>query len=137
LLEIFRRGLNSWMIVFEEVRGFAISDDEEFVSVPINLSANPLEVNRQNCSALNGTMTNLHMTIGGNDLQDDLLMTLRLNGVDTTAILTITAGLSALFSLEDIVIPLVITDLMSWRLDFNNATDTGTPSFLNSAAGGN
>lgn len=137
MLEIFRRGLNSWLLAFQSFRTITIADDGEFLGIPFNNNPSPDETTRRTSLPINGNIQTFALESSSNTTAMDTVYTARINGADVAAVITVTAGINAVFSSIGNSIPFVIGDLLSCRVDFDDPVEVGTLNTSSSSLGGN
>jgi len=126
-IRLSRGGNNTWQAINPQNTSIPVADDGEFTTLPNSqFPPNGGESVRQVTNLLNGVLTTAGVQVDSNTLDDDLHLTNRMNGSDTTLIVIITAGVNAVFSAVDENIPIVIGDLCSFRIDFQDPADTGS-----------
>lgn len=116
---------NSWQSLLGSNIAFLVGDDGEFFSIPTTFVPSASGGLRQMPMLQSGVIEKIFVQIDGNTLGDNLTLTTRVNSVDTLQIITITAGVNAVFQ-SSVEVPIVAGDLVQERLDFVNAAEAGT-----------
>jgi len=139
MYSVFRRGNNSWQVVLNTTNvTWDVSEDGEFSALPqYGTAPNASENSRRCAMAINGTIRTWLAGNGNNSLLMDLVFQFRLNNADVVGVtMTITAGIVAVFTVEDLVIPIVITDTIGFRGDFDDPAEPNSSAFNNTGVGG-
>jgi len=134
--EVFRRGFDTWLSMFSGLQTFAIADDNDFITFPINANSQSVETNRQNPFAVATVVRGISINVRGNSLGMDCEIELRNNTVNTGKIITITAGVNAIMSEITTPINYAQLDLESAIIRFDDAGEAGAWSTRGSTIGG-
>jgi len=134
--EVLRRNSDTWNMQLSSSFSIAVASDAGFFSFPIVAGFNATETNRNTPIAMPCTLRSVAFNARANALGMDVSFTLRVNGADTTKILTITGGVNAIYSEITTAIKLNQLDLQTWRADFVDPVEPGTVNCRASSLGG-